>query len=235
MTNEHDYLRKARILFEMAESVAGTPAADTYNERAMALCAKFGIDQAEARRRADAPEQAPIVSEVIRLQGKYIPLQANLLHAIGTALHCATIYSPFGKCVIVYGTTDHILRVRLLFRSLTTQMLIGAANSVPEPPFDHHQVRAYRRSWIIGFIRTIQARLTQVEEAAVANSPGTSLMLRDDGDRAKETMRRENKGSIVSSKTVGARDGRGERHGAQAGARADIGNTAVRGRPALGR
>jgi hypothetical protein len=234
----HDMLDKVRKLFAKAESVAGTPEADTFNAKAYALISKYGIDETAARERAgEGP--APIITIELTLSGAYITQQRYLLQALATALHCAPVYikdRTFGTTRdFVTGTANHTDRVQVLFSMLMPQMLVGAGNVRP-PAGSRASTATYRRSWMTGFLKTVETRLAGAEAAAAEEQPGTGLVLLTDAKRAEAQLRADamaRGGRVVAKRSRSQHDENAAGMGAKAGASVNLGGTALGERLAL--
>ena len=68
-------LDRVRKLFAKAESVVGTPEAEVLLERAYALLAKYGVDEALARTGPDTAAEVAVIDHVI--SGSYQPDQVG--------------------------------------------------------------------------------------------------------------------------------------------------------------
>ncbi len=202
---------KVSKLLRQAEDVAGTPEEDVFLAKAFELMAKYGIDEATVRlttTTADLPQDA--VQWTVELDGKYIPMQALVLNAIGRALHSRCVQSSVrgGRTVIhVFGMQYHIDRIQMLWDILRPQMLRTVATVRPINPYEirryrdgytveifHKQIpvntTSYRRAWIAGFANTVGDRLREQENKAVeAASSGVIALYRTDAQKAQDKLR----------------------------------------------
>ncbi|MBB0990517.1 DUF2786 domain-containing protein, partial [Dietzia sp. SLG510A3-40A3] len=109
-------LDRVRKLFAKAESVAGTPEAEVLLERAYALLAKYGVDEALARTGPDtAAAEVAVIDHVI--SGSYQPDQVGLVAALAAAMHCRAVTSARGdgtRVVHIVGVRRHVERVGML-------------------------------------------------------------------------------------------------------------------------
>lgn len=88
-------LDRVRKLFAKAESVAGTPEAEVFLERAYGLLAKYGVDEALARSGPDArPAEVTVFDHVVA--GRYQPDQVGLVASLAAAMHCRAVTSTRG-------------------------------------------------------------------------------------------------------------------------------------------
>lgn len=212
---------KVAKLLRQAEDVVGTPEEAVFQAKAFELMAKYGIEQASvdaAVRGLDVSDLRNAIKWVVKIEGKYAAAQMQLLHNIALALHSRTVYSKnrYSKelHMHVYGVSDHIERIKMLWAILQPQMM-RLVDSV-RPDYDlrgteyrysydtneYQQVRttgagklrAYRRSWIAGFGSTVGQRLRSEENKALvhAESSGALVLFRNDAERAELAMREMN-------------------------------------------
>lgn len=190
---------KIAKLLRQAESVAGTPEADVFQERAFALIAKHGVDEAlleNQRQRISSSLPAEAIEWSLIIKGSWAHAQMMLLNALAGPLHCeVAYYSGTPVRVLVYGMPRHIDRMKILWDLLQPQMLrlVTAARPEPGQYVTGGRVRAFRRAWIAGFASGIATRLRQQEEAAIEAAGSTALVLfKDDAARAKAKLHEAN-------------------------------------------
>ncbi|MDV8001721.1 DUF2786 domain-containing protein [Rhodococcus sp. IEGM 1408] len=207
-------LDRVRKLFAKAESVAGTPEAEALLERAYALLAKYGVDEALARSGPDArPTEVTVLDYVV--SGKYQPDQVSLVASLAGAMHCRAVTSGRGdgtKVVHIVGVRRHVERVGMLAGALTAVMLAAAARQRPGPgvsPVTH------RKSFMTGFAFEVGRRLAAAERGAVAESTdaaGAGIVLRSDAQRADTELRHRFPTAVPGSRrrvgTSGIEEGR---------------------------
>ncbi|MGW7456517.1 DUF2786 domain-containing protein [Streptomyces sp. NPDC054797] len=160
-------LEKVRALLRKAESpAAGEEEARAYLAKATELMAKYGIEQAMLD---DAADQAGPVDRIIELCPPYVTEVRRLLSWISHEMRCRSVY-PGGKAnkhrVHLFGFEADIQASEMLFASLRLQMLDGAdrADRLHRPAGE--DTRAYKRSWMLGFIREVTARVGAAQQAA---------------------------------------------------------------------
>ena len=207
-------LERARKLFAKAESVAGTPEAEVLLERAYALLAKYGVDEALARSGPEAqPAEVAVLDHVV--SGKYQPDQVGLVASLAAAMHCRAVTSARGdgtKIVHIVGIRRHVGRVGMLAGALTGVMLASAARQRPEPgvsPVTH------RKSFMTGFAFEVGRRLAAAERGAIqesADAVGAGIVLRSDAQRADTELRRRFPSAVRGARrrvgTSGIEEGR---------------------------
>jgi hypothetical protein len=162
-----ELLGKVRALLRKAEDRAATEEeARAFLAKATELMAKYGIEQAMLHD-LDAP--AGPVDKVVGVHPPYAKEMRRLLSWIAEAMRCRSVY-PGGKAnrhrVHLFGHEGDIQAVEVLFASLRLQMLDGAdrADRAHRPVGE--DARAYKRSWMLGFIREVTDRVRAAQEAA---------------------------------------------------------------------
>ncbi|MBF6064720.1 DUF2786 domain-containing protein [Nocardia terpenica] len=194
MTERDRSKRLDRItkLLAQATSVAGTPEAEAFTDRAFQLTAATGIDWS-------GPQDTATVRCDFPVDGDFLDQRIMLLTRIATAMHCAYAYwlfSPTASTVEVYGTQANIVRVRLLYEPLQTRMFRQAMSS-PWSPSSGLSLDEHRISWMQGFTLSIRARLRDAEATAAADADrrdGTDIHTRrhvTDAEQAEAEKRRQ--------------------------------------------
>lgn len=207
-------LERVRKLFAKAESVAGTPEAEALLERAYALLAKYGVDEALARSGPGAqPTEVTVLDHVV--SGKYQPDQVGLVASLAAAMHCRAVTSTRGngtRVVHIVGVRRHVERVGMLAGALTAVMLVAAARQRPGPGVSSV---THRKSFMTGFAFEVGRRLAAAESSAVAESTdaaGAGIVLRSDAQRADTELRHRFPTAIPGSRrrvgTSGIEEGR---------------------------
>ncbi|MFI5809182.1 DUF2786 domain-containing protein [Streptomyces sp. NPDC051561] len=239
-TQAHPKLTTIRALLAKAEDPATPEAeAELSRKRAFEMMAKYGVEQAMLSD-GDAARDA-LTNKEITLANPWAMERVRLINHIALALGCKLIHlgrdgSGPARRVHLFGHESDIQRVELLYTSLLLQMNSGlAAQFVPV----RDGVRAWRRSWIVGFIGRVGARIEEAErgareearqEVTVTGRSG-ALVLADRKSAVERSFQdaypRTRKGG--SSKVTGSGFG----DGWAAGGRADIGGRRI-GRAAAG-
>lgn len=183
---------RVRKLFAKAESVAGTPEAEVLLERAYALLAKYGVDEALARSEPGEPAGDVTVADHV-VSGPYQPDQVGLVASLAAAMHCRAVSANRGagtRVVHIVGVRRHVDRVMMLAGALTAVMLAAAARQRPAPGVP---AVSHRKSFMTGFAVEVGRRLEAAEQGAVEESgdaAGAGLVLRSDSRRADEGLAR---------------------------------------------
>ncbi|WP_141757972.1 DUF2786 domain-containing protein [Streptomyces sp. LUP47B] len=162
-------LGKVRSLLRKAENAGATEEeARVYLAKATELMAKYGIEQAMLD---DVTEPERPVDRIVDLYPPYVKEGRRLLARIGYEMRCRSVY-PGGKAnrhrVHLFGFEADIQATEVLFASLRLQMLEGAdrADRLHRP--EGEDARAYKRSWMLGFIREVTARIGAAQQVARA-------------------------------------------------------------------
>ncbi|MFJ7290543.1 DUF2786 domain-containing protein [Streptomyces collinus] len=162
-------LGKVRSLLRKAENAGATEEeARVYLAKATELMAKYGIEQAMLD---DLTEPERPADRIVDLYPPYVKEGRRLLARIGYEMRCRSVY-PGGKAnrhrVHLFGFEADIQATEVLFASLRLQMLEGAdrADRLHRP--EGEDARAYKRSWMLGFIREVTARIGAAQQAARA-------------------------------------------------------------------
>jgi hypothetical protein len=230
-------------LLRQAENHAATrQESEAFLKKATELMAKYGIEQAMLH--ADRPEADRVADRELLVSDPFAQQGDILLGRIAYALRCRTVHRKVRdreagrvrRRVRLFGYESDLHRVEVLYASLRLQMLDGAqrASAVHRPRDE--DVKAYKRSWMYGFITESTRRIAEVERAAQAEAEGAraeggavgrsvEIVLADRGTRvAAEVARAYPK--LKKARTVQSR-GTGYRQGRIDGERADIGGPAM--------
>jgi Protein of unknown function (DUF2786) len=232
-------LDRVRKLLAKAEAEGVTPPeAEALTAKAAELMARYGIDR--ARLAASRPETDRPGSRVIDIDNPWAQVRAHLLAGLAGAMRCQCVLlhtSGPGARIHVFGYASDLERADILYTSLLLQMARGLTAAVV--PDGVRSVRAWRRSWLLGFVTAVIIRVRSAEERAATNAegearsgPSTALVL---ADRAVVIRRRLEEAYPVTRKTRITYSGRGYSAGYAQGQRADIGNARLGQTRALSR
>ncbi|WSA80461.1 DUF2786 domain-containing protein [Streptomyces sp. NBC_01799] len=238
-----DLLAKVKAILRMAEDPAATQAeSEAFLQKATALMAKYGIEQAMLRGDDPTPEQP--ADRVMDIAPPWVGECKRLLSSIAYALRCHPIY-PGGKAdkhrVHLFGYASDLHSVEVLYASLRLQMLQGAERADSRHRLPGELPRAYKRSWMLGFVRAVALRIGEAERAARADTerdraeavatdgavPGRSVALvladRTTAVQAKVAAHYPKVGKVRRTRFAGS----GYRQGHADGQQADIGGLTV--------
>jgi hypothetical protein len=217
-------LERVRKLLAKAERTDNEHERAAFMAAASALMAKYGIDSLDPER----PRQAP-GDRIVTVPGPWAREKARLVSLVAQALRCRPLLigrADDGHRVHVFGFAADLERAELLATSLLLQMASGLARV--RPPGEVTAVRAYRRSWLLGFTDEVYRLLREAENRAEAEAPsvGTALVL---ADRHAEVERAVAAAYPRIRLSVPRTSGSGYGDGVAAGRRADLGRTRVPG------
>jgi hypothetical protein len=241
-----ELLDRVRKLLAKAEAEGVTPhEAEALTAKAAELMARYGIDR--ARLGALHPETDLPVDRMFALDNPWANVKAHLLSGLAQALRCQCVLlrgSDPGIRVHVFGYASDIERADILFTSLLVQMARGLA--AQEVPAGAPSARAWRRSWMLGFISAVVIRVRSAEQAAAQEAddddtqqaatgdsgPSTALVLAD----RTTTIRRNAQQAYPRTRQARVTyTGNGYSDGYREGQKADIGGAKLRpGSKALG-
>ena len=179
-------LERVRKLLAKAEDEGATAAeAQALTAKAAELMAKYGIDRALLA--ASRPETDRPDNRMVEIYNPWARVQAHLLCGLAAALRCQCILVPAesGQRVHVFGYASDIERADMLYTSVLIQMWHGLAAA--DVPARARSVRAWRRSWLLGFAAAVIGRVRAAErnaERAASAAPAgessrASLVLAD--------------------------------------------------------
>jgi Protein of unknown function (DUF2786) len=232
-------LDRVRKLLAKAEAEGVTPhEAEALTAKAAELMARYGIDR--ARLAASRPGTDRPGSRVIDIDNPWAQVRAHLLAGLAGAMRCQCVLLHTGgpgARIHVFGFASDLERADILYTSLLLQMARGlAATAVPGGV---RSPRAWRRSWLLGFVTAVITRVRSAEDRAATSvageeesGPSTALVL---ADRAVVIRRQVEAAYPVTRKTRITYSGRGYSAGYAQGQRADIGNARLGRAKALNR
>jgi hypothetical protein len=167
-------LDRVRKLLAKAEAEGVTPAeAQALTAKAAELMAKYGIDRALLA--ASRPETDRPGNRIVKIYNPWARVQAHLLCGLADALRCQCILLPAeaGQRVHVFGYASDIERTDVLYTSVLVQMWHGLVAA--QVPARAQNVRAWRRSWLLGYAAAVIAKVRAAEQRAerAAAEPGS--------------------------------------------------------------
>lgn len=236
-TPDTGMLDKVRKLLAMAEGAATQAEAEAFTERAATLMAKHGIDAALAQQREHRDEKP--ANRIIDVPNPWADVHAHLLAGLAQSMRCQCVLlnAPSGKRLHVFGFQSDLDRADMLYTSILLQMSHALARQ--RPPWDARSVRAWRRSWLLGYVSAVVGRVRAAEAQATeeqagaehaagtggtAGQPGVALVLRT---REAAVQSEAAKAYPTTRKTRMTYSGRGYSSGHEAGQRANLGGTGV--------
>src|SRR5580692_5251365 len=157
-------LDRVRKLLAKAEAEGVTPPeAEALTAKAAELMARYGIDR--ARLAASQPETDKPSSRIIDITNPWAQVRAHLLAGLAGAMRCQCILlnaqGP-GARVHLFGYASDLERADILYTSLLLQMANGL--TAAGLPAGASSPRAWRRSWLLGFVAAVVARVKAAED-----------------------------------------------------------------------
>ncbi len=224
-------LDRVRKLLAKAEAEGVTPPeAEALTAKAAELMARYGIDR--ARLAATRPDTDRPGSRIIDIDNPWAQVRAHLLAGLAGAMRCQCVLlstSRPGARIHIFGYVCDLERVDILYTSLLLQMAHGLTTTVV--PVGVRSTRAWRRSWLLGFVTAVIGRVRSAEDRAASDAeaearpgPSTALVL---ADRAVVIRRQLEQEYPVTRRTRITYSGRGYSNGYAEGQQADIGNRRV--------
>ena len=164
MTSDNPLLERVRKLLAKAEAQGVTPAeAEALTAKAAELMARYGIDRALLA--AQQPETDHPADRKVDVDNPWARVQAHLLCGLASAMRCQCVILPRsgpGTRIHMFGFASDIERTEVLYTSLLVQMWQGLAAT--EVPAWTRSVRAWRRSWLLGFTSAVVGRVRAAEQ-----------------------------------------------------------------------
>jgi hypothetical protein len=221
-----------------AEGVTG-PEAEALTAKAAELMARYGIDR--ARLAAVRPDTDRPANRTITIGPPFAQVSAHLLAGLAGAMRCQCVLLATDKeasaKIHVFGYASDIERADILYTSLMLQMARGLMRL--ETPPGTRSVRAFRRSWLLGFCTAVITRVQAAEDRAVTaddagNQPegrrSTALVLADRSVVIRQQL--DAKYPTLQTTRI-TYSGRGYGAGYAEGQRADIGSSRLNAARAL--
>ena len=152
-------LDRVRKLLAKAEAEGVTPPeAEALTAKAAELMARYGIDR--ARLAATRPDTDRPGSRIIDIDNPWAQVRAHLLAGLAGAMRCQCVLlstTKPGARIHVFGYASDLERADILYTSLLLQMARGLTVAVV--PAGVRSVRAWRRSWLLGFVSAVITRV----------------------------------------------------------------------------
>jgi hypothetical protein len=171
---------------------------------------------------------------VFDIQNPWADVKKLLLAGIGTAMRCQAVGIPVksGTRLHVFGYESDIERTEMLWTSLQVQMQRALAQEIPDSYHDAKHIRAWRRSFMLGFASAVIKRVKAAEEAAASTigaergsgKLSTALVLADRSLVVKARLSQEYPNRRTTRITY---SGNGYGSGHAAGQKADLGGGKV--------
>jgi Protein of unknown function (DUF2786) len=235
MISENALLERVRKLLAKAEAQGVTPAeAEALIAKAAELMAQHGIGRALLA--AERPDTDQPSDRIIEIANPWARVQAHLLCGLASAVRCQSVILPGngpGTRIHMFGFASDIERTDILYTSLLVQMWQGLVAG--EVPSSTRNLRAWRRSWLLGFVTAVVSRVQAAEEQAVGKTAASeaetgssaALVLADRNQIVRHNIEQACPATRRSRVTY---TGSGYGDGFAKGSQADLGGQRLRGR-----
>lgn len=233
-----DRVAKIRALLAKAERTDNEHERDAYNAKAMDLMIQWSVDESQLNTAEAKPDNIVTVIMDFDVPKSYSHEYTLIGIRAINALGAKGMFQPRGRgktALYVIAFESDIPRIRMLVESLVIQCSSALASwwRINQYAYATGTQRFNgKRSFISGFADGVKVKLDAVYKQAVADAGhGAELVL---FDRTKQVMAYFN--AMRTGKVQGRRyyqDGWSD--GNRAGQRANIGQTSVGGRAAIGR
>ncbi|MER7485659.1 DUF2786 domain-containing protein [Streptomyces sp. NPDC126497] len=177
-----ELLTKVKALLRKAEDPGATEEESrAFLDKAMELMAKYGIERAMLD---DIGEPARPIDRMIDVHPPYAKEVRRLLVRIAQEMRCQSVLidtKDNRRRLHVFGYESDIQASEVLFASLRLQMFAGADQADRRHRPVGEDARAYKRSWMLGFIREVTARIGAAQRAASEAADQEPVAGGDDG------------------------------------------------------
>ncbi len=233
MTNDNPLLQRVRKLLAKAEAAGVTPAeAEALTAKAAERMARYGIDRALLA--AERPDTDQPADRIIDIPNPWARVQSHLLCGLASAQRCQPVILPStgpGTRIHIFGFASDIERTDILYTSVLVQMWRGMAAAAV--PAQVRSVRAWRRSWLLGFTTAVVHRVRTAEQRAAthAAAPDTESASRAElvlADRQQVIQRKLELAYPVTRRSRITYTGSGYGDGYAKGTEADLGGARLR-------
>ncbi|MFG3014249.1 DUF2786 domain-containing protein [Streptomyces cinerochromogenes] len=162
-----ELLTKVKALLRKAEDPGATQEESrAFLDKAMELMAKYGIERAMLD---EVGESVRPTDRMVDVQPPYAKEVRRLLSRIAQEMRCQSVLVDTRdnrRRLHLFGYESDIQASEVLFASLRLQMLAGADDAGRRHRPAGEDARAYKRSWMLGFIREVTARIGAAQRAA---------------------------------------------------------------------
>jgi hypothetical protein len=218
-------LERVRKLLAKAEAEGVTQAeAESLTAKAAELMARYGIDREMARAKGSTANKPG--NRKIDIDNPWSQVRAHLLAGIAKAVGCQCVLlstSKPGARIHVFGFESQLEQVDMLYTSLVLQMARDLKRV--RPPAGVRSVRAWNRSWLLGWVTAVITRANAAYAKAVdetvteAGEPSKEVVLASRDAQITAELR---SAYPVTRRTRITYSGRGYSSGYAQGQRANI-------------
>lgn len=168
---DHKLLARVRGLLAKAESTEFEAEAEALTNKAFALMARYGIDEAMVA--ASGQKKEDIIVKTITIGNPYGLEKSLLLASVAVSAQCRSVVTKSGRdypFAAVIGFPSDIERVELLYTSLLMQMASQSSRQRPGIYPGAPSVRAFRAAWCAGFTVAVKRRLEEITQRAMTET-----------------------------------------------------------------
>ncbi|MEO7555301.1 MAG: DUF2786 domain-containing protein [Acidimicrobiales bacterium] len=159
-------LEKVRALLSKAESTTFTAEADALNAKAQELMARHAIDAAMVAGRG----HGSVTARRFLIHDPYARARFALLSEVARACGCEAVILDSLGIAHVFGFSEDLSAVDLLYTSLLLQASTAMAAARPDGRRASAQVAAFRRAFLVAFAHRVGERLAEARRTAVADA-----------------------------------------------------------------
>jgi hypothetical protein len=160
-------LAKIRALLAKAESTTFPAEAEALTAKAYELMDRYTISGLVAE---GGPRPGDVVTRRVFVDDPYARARFALLGEVAGACGCRSVWWRGLGLATVFGYAADVDATLLLYGSLTVQAASGVRTASARVSTAPGQKAAFRRAYLLGFARSIGARLRAAHDAGVADA-----------------------------------------------------------------
>lgn len=211
----------------LLNKAAGTkgPESEAFYEKAMYLMTKYGIEDAQLRKRDGKIEKATY--EIMLIGAPYTAHKADLLAIVANFLGGQIIskQGSNGSKLWLFGFKEDIARIKMLYFSLLAQLHLEITVAIiPQG----ENARRFREAFHFAFNQVVEKRFQDIQNRVKAE-PGNSLVLRDIKKQVEDSINAMFEEVVPTNpRQITLSSSAGVAAGISAGQKADLGQTRLR-------
>lgn len=227
-------LSKVRALLATAATTKFPDEAEAFQAKAVLLMQKHSVDQAMLDA-TDPSRKEAVVAMVLEVPAPFLKARAHLLHVVARNHSCraVSLFKSKGSKVQQVTVVGHETDVEFVERLFTALLLHANGVMLNTPTPAYQNTKAFRQAFLLEYAGRISERLKAAKSAAIKTHGGTgvALAIQDrEGEVAGEFRQRFPNTTQWSTSTRGNAGGRGS----NAANSADLGQSQMKGRIAIG-
>lgn len=210
----------------LLNKAAGTtgPESEAFYEKAMYLMTKYGIEDAQLRKRDGKIEKATY--EVMLIGAPYTAHKADLLAVVASFLggQIITKQGSNGSKLWLFGFKEDIARIKMLYFSLLAQLHLEITVAIiPQG----ENARRFREAFHFAFNKTVERRFEAIQNR-IKGEPGNALVLRDIKKQVEDSINAMFEDLEPIKRQITLSSSAGVAAGISAGQKADLGQQRLR-------